>query len=97
MKVGRDQSTDYVSENGESRHEVSFWTYAKDDQNAIERILRTLQFVLTDKDDPINIMVASCIHDWELMPGIKSEIDCGHVGPQNDNVPDDPFAKEKTE
>jgi hypothetical protein len=70
--------------------EVYFRSYAKTDEEAIAEVLNMLKAVF--KRD-INMKVATCVHDWELMPGVKSSIDCGHVGPDRE-VPANPFAKE---
>ena len=83
-----DQSMD-----GKKRHHVSFWTYAQDGDEAIRRVLNRVHAAVATKG--FNITVASCVHEWSLMPGEKSEIGCGHVGPPNDNVPADPYAEVK--
>lgn len=78
---------------GQRRWLVGVWTYAVTDQEAMGRCLRSLQAFLTDPE--INIEVVACLHDWDLMPGVKSSIGCGCVGAANDNVPADPFATTK--
>jgi hypothetical protein len=70
------------------KHEVYFETYADTQDIAMERVLSSLQSLLSQH---INIKVASCVHEWELAPGEVSSIGCGHVGPEA-KVPSDPFA-----
>jgi hypothetical protein len=76
---------------GSQRWLVGVWTYALTDQDALTISLQRLQEVLTDPN--VNITVAACAHDWKLMPGQKSDIGCGCVGPENDNVPADPYKR----
>jgi hypothetical protein len=73
------------------KHEVYFETYADTPEEAIKRVLESLQELLRGH---VNIDVASCVHEWELMPGERSSIGCGHTGPET-TVPNDPFAGTK--
>jgi hypothetical protein len=71
-------------------YRVEFWTYEQSESEAIFSVLDSLRFWL-----PLaNLKVASCIHEWSLMPGEVSSIGCGHVGSLDLEVPPDPFAKE---
>jgi hypothetical protein len=72
------------------KHEVYFESHQPTDSEAIAAVLQILQHLLTQPG--INLTVASCVHNWEIMPGLKSEIGCGHVGPLA-IVPPDPFTK----
>jgi hypothetical protein len=79
-------------ENGEdARFEVKFWTYAPNRDEAILSILKSLKESLPN----VNLDVAACVHDWELMPGERSSIGCGHIGPQlseSETLPENPYA-----
>jgi hypothetical protein len=68
--------------------EVWFQSYQETEEDAIASVLRSLFVVLNAN---INMDVAACVHEWELMPGERSSIGCGHVGPEAE-VPADPFA-----
>jgi hypothetical protein len=72
------------------KHEVYFETYADTGEAAIKRVLEQLQRLLSGH---VNLDVASCLHEFEIMPGEHSSVD-GYVGPEA-TVPPDPFAKSK--
>lgn len=78
-----------TTQKGESRFIVGVWTYATDSQEALKKGLDRLNYALNTQG--VNLKVAACIHDWELMPGVESSIGCGHKGPDG-SVPEDPFA-----
>ena len=91
MNVGLKNRDDKAKlEAGEQvRFQVSFWHYANNDEEAIASILGSLHDAL-----PLaNLTVASCIHDWQLMPGEASSIGCGcESAPAGTAIPDNPFA-----
>lgn len=75
---------------GQRKHYVKFWTFAENEEEAIRKVLHALQTYL--KVPGVNLNVAACVHEWALMPGEHSDIDCGHVG-ADIPVPPDPYQK----
>lgn len=87
----RDDSDRKRLDNGEdARFEVKFWTFSESEDEAIHSILNGLKEYLP----LVNLEVASCVHNWELMPGEISSIGCGHIGPPKyiETIPADPYA-----
>ena len=72
----------------EVRHKVSFWTYDASEEAAIKSILGSLTHYLPLAD----LTIAACVHDWQLKPGERSTIGCGHEGaPKGTPIPDNPY------
>jgi hypothetical protein len=76
-----------------SNHDIpTRWVYVEikksSEEEAILSVLETLKACF---DAGADLKVAACVHEWELMPGVESEIGCGCVGPHNVVVPADPF------
>lgn len=74
--------------------EVYFESYKNTDEEALLQVISFLQRVFSN--GTIDLKVATCVHQWELMPGVHAEIGCC-IGPINDNVPVDPFENWKKE
>lgn len=89
MRIACTEADDRIGTDGTRKHLVSFWTYAETRDQAMEKILRWLKEAINLLPDPL-IKVAACDHEWVLMPGISSEIGCGHIGEEFE-VPSDPF------
>lgn len=91
MSVGLMNKDDHPKlEAGEEvRFKVAFWTYEASEEAAILSVLNALKSALPQ----INLQVAACVHDWQLMPGTKSSIGCGcESAPVGTSVPPDPYA-----
>lgn len=76
---------------GLNRYDVYFWTYAKNEQEAMERVVGRLQQIL---QTAVNVKVATCIHEWAFLPTYCSKIGCGHAAAPDltwSMVPPDPF------
>ena len=74
----------------EVRFQVSFWHYAASEEAAILSILDSLRAALPQ----INLQVAACVHDWQMIPGEKSSIGCGcESAPVGTVVPANPYAE----
>jgi hypothetical protein len=69
---------------------VSFWTFATSHDEAATKVLKRLSEVFATS---VNLKVAACMHDFEIMPGQKSDISCGHVGAPAAIVPHNPYEK----
>ena len=78
-------------EDGNARYQVTFWTYAKSYDEAIAKVLRSLTGYIPRIEGMEKVL--ACVHEWDIMPGLKSEIGCGHAGPPaGTEIPPDPFA-----
>lgn len=92
MSVGLKNKDDRAKlEAGEdARFTVAFWTFEKTEEAAILSILHCLKESLPK----INLEVAACVHDWQMMPGEKSSIGCGcESAPVGTVIPADPYAE----
>lgn len=76
---------------GKRRYFVTFWTYADSEEQALGRVLPRLRSAMIN--EAVNLKVAGCVHDWQIWPGMKSEIGCGHEGDPDAVVPPNPYAK----
>jgi len=90
MTVEEDHDTP-PADDGKHRYEISFWTYASTDHAAMLSTLERLQQLLAIPG--LSLKVAACIHQWELEPGEKSSMGCGHVGPEVKRMPANPYEK----
>jgi hypothetical protein len=74
----------------EVRFKVAFWTYEATEEAAILSVLNALKSCLPQ----IDLQVAACVHDWQLMPGETSSIGCGCESPPVGTiVPPNPYAE----
>lgn len=72
----------------EVRFKVAFWTYEASEEAAILSVLNALKSCLPK----IDLQVAACVHDWQLIPGEESSIGCGcESAPAGTVIPPDPY------